>query len=47
MAQLSEFEAQLGARLREQEEKLAGWWSDAERLANERMKSALRDVDAA
>jgi len=43
MAQLSDFEAQLGERLREQEQKLAGWWTEAERLADERMRSALRD----
>lgn len=47
MRQLTEFEAQLGARLREQEQKLAGWWSEAERLADERMRAALREVDAA
>ncbi|HEY8648107.1 MAG TPA: hypothetical protein VIM50_01925 [Candidatus Limnocylindria bacterium] len=44
MAQLSDFETQLGERLREQEQKLAGWWSEAERLADERMRAALRDV---
>jgi len=44
MAQLNDFEAQLGERLREQEQKLAGWWSEAERLADERMRAALRDV---
>ena len=38
MGQLNEFEAQLGERLREQEQKLAGWWSEAERLADERMR---------
>lgn len=47
MAQLNEFETQLGDRLREQEQKLAGWWSEAERLADERMRDALRDVNAA
>ena len=47
MAQLSDFEAQLGERLREQEQKLAGWWTEAERLADERMRSALRDVPTA
>ena len=46
MRQLTEFEAQLGARLREQEQTLAGWWSEAERLADERMRAALRDLDA-
>lgn len=47
MRQLTEFETQLGERLREQELKLAGWWSEAERLADERMRAALRDVNAA
>ena len=47
MRQLSEFEAQLGERLREQEQKLAGWWSEAERLADDRMRAALREVNAA
>lgn len=47
MRQLTEFETQLGARLREQEHKLAGWWNEAERLADERMRAALRVVDAA
>lgn len=47
MRQLSEFEIQLGERLREQEQKLAGWWSEAERLADERMRGAMRDVNAA
>jgi hypothetical protein len=47
MRQLNEFEVQLGERLREQEQKLASWWSDAERLADERMRGAIRDVHAA
>ena len=47
MAQLNEFEMQLGERLREQEQKLAGWWNEAERLADERMRGAVRDVNAA
>jgi hypothetical protein len=47
MRQLNEFEAQLGERLREQEQKLAGWWNEAERLADERMRGAIRDVNAA
>jgi hypothetical protein len=47
MRQLTEFEAQLGQRLREQEQKLAGWWSEAERLADERMRGVMRDVNAA
>jgi len=47
MRQLTEFEAQLGARVREQEQKLAGWWSEAERLADERIRGAVRDVNAA
>ena len=47
MRQLNEFEIQLGERLREQEQKVAGWWSEAERLADERMRGALRDVNAA
>ena len=47
MRQLNEFESQLGERLREQEQKLAGWWSEAERLADERIRGALRDVNAA
>jgi len=47
MGQLNDFETQLGERLREQEQKLAGWWSEAERLADERMRSALRDVPTA
>ena len=38
MGQLNDFETQLGERLREQERKLAGWWSEAERLADERMR---------
>ena len=47
MRQLNDFERQLGERLGEQEQKLAGWWSEAERLADERMRGALRDVNAA
>lgn len=47
MTQLNEFETQLGERLREQEQKLAGWWSEAERLADDRMRGAVRAVDAA
>ena len=47
MLQLNEFETQLSERLREQEQKLAGWWSEAERLADERMRGVLRDVNAA
>ena len=47
MRQLNEFESQLGERLREQEQKLAGWWSEAERLADERIRGAVRDVNAA
>lgn len=47
MRQLTEFETQLGDRLREQEQKLAGWWSEAERLADDRMRAALREVNAA
>ena len=47
MRQLNEFETQLGERLREQEQKLAGWWSEAERLADERIRGAVRDVNAA
>lgn len=47
MTQLNEFETQLGDRLREQEQKLAGWWSEAERLADDRMRGAVRAVDAA
>ena len=47
MRQLNEFETQLGERLREQEQKLAGWWSEAERLADERIRSAVRDLNAA
>ncbi|MEP7003591.1 MAG: hypothetical protein ABI888_03550 [Chloroflexota bacterium] len=47
MRQLSDFEQQLGERLREQEQKLAGWWSEAERLADDRMRIALRDVNSA
>ena len=46
MRQLNEFETQLGERLREQEQQLAGWWSEAERLADERIRS-VRDVNAA
>lgn len=45
MAQLAEFERQLGERAREQEAKLAGWWSEAERLAEQRMHAALEDVE--
>jgi hypothetical protein len=47
MAQLTDFETQLGERLREQEQKLAGWWSEAERLADDRMRAAMREVNAA
>ena len=47
MRQLNEFETQLGERLREQEQKLAGWWNEAERLADERIRGQVRDVNAA
>jgi hypothetical protein len=46
MSQLTEFEAQLGARLREQEQTLAGWWDDAEHLAAERLRPMLLGLDA-
>jgi hypothetical protein len=45
--QLAEFEIQLSERVREQETKLAGWWVEAERLADLRMKAANAEVDAA
>lgn len=44
--QLAEFEIQLSERVREQETKLAGWWVEAERLADLRMKAANDEVDA-
>ena len=47
MHQLNEFETQLGERLREQERKVAGRWSEAEWLADERIRGAVRDVNAA
>lgn len=45
--QLAEFEIQLSERVREQETKLAGWWVEAERLADLRIKAANAEVDAA
>jgi hypothetical protein len=45
--QLAEFEIQLSERVREQETKLAGWWVEAERLADMRIKAANAEVDAA
>jgi hypothetical protein len=36
MKELVEFEHQLGERLREQEERLAKWWDEAEQLAKQR-----------
>jgi hypothetical protein len=45
MGQLNEFETQLGERLREQEIKLDGWWREAERLADQRMRAALEEVE--
>jgi hypothetical protein len=45
--QLAEFEIQLSQRVIEQEQKLAGWWAEAERLADLRMTVANSEVDAA
>ena len=45
--QLAEFEIQLSERVREQETKLAGWWAEAERLADLRIRAANAEVDAA
>ena len=39
------FEIQLSERVREQETKLAGWWVEAERLADLRIKAANAEVD--
>jgi hypothetical protein len=36
MKELVEFEHQLGERLREQEERLAKWWDEAEQLTKQR-----------
>jgi hypothetical protein len=36
MEELVEFEQQLGERLREQEERLAKWWDEAEQLTKKR-----------
>src|SRR5439155_1673736 len=36
MTELVEFEHQLGERLREQEERLAKWWDEAEQLTKQR-----------
>ena len=36
MEELVEFEHQLGERLREQEERLAKWWDEAEQLTKQR-----------
>ena len=43
--QLAEFVIQLSERVREQETKLAGWWVEAERLADLRIKAANAEVD--
>jgi hypothetical protein len=45
--QLAEFEIQLGERAIEQEAKLAGWWVEAERQAELRIKAANAEVDEA
>jgi hypothetical protein len=45
--QLNEFEIQLGERVREQETKLAGWWVEAQRQTELRIKAANAEVDEA
>lgn len=41
MWQLREFEVQLGERMHEQEGRLAAWWTEAERVARERVATLL------
>jgi hypothetical protein len=41
MRQLTEFEFQLGERQREQEQRLAQWWDEAEQMARQRVAALL------
>ena len=44
LRQLKEFEFQLGERQREQEQRLARWWDEAEQLARQRVAALLDET---